>query len=436
MSNQSPRRLASRGRILGGLALGLFLPFSTNGLYAQPADAPGAEIQTVTPATAGPLTLDDCLRIAFEQQPALAAHRASLAAAQTQYAGLEKLHAPPLLARDLPIRRRQACLGIRIAQAGLSKSEVDAVYAVERTYFSVIYARQQDKVAGNVVDSLKFYQQRVKEIVQKGESREWTTSTVDKITVYLRLAETRQADAARGIGRALAALREAMGLPPETPIDVADSVLPTPSVTADKEQIVALALARRGEMVQAETAARVVNLEIRAQEKSFLPQFRTFASVVDIHAVPVPQGVANDEYRPGATSLEMPVQLAGPRSYRVERAEDFSARAAAVVDKTRNLIALEAEDAYYKWLDATHKLPVTKDAAEAGERLSKNTRQDFSAGQRVRIEDILMNEVLSGQAQAAYNEALYLQIVGLAGLQRVTAGAFDPGLATPPVVHP
>jgi outer membrane protein TolC len=189
-----------------------------------------------------------------------------------------------------------------------------------------------------------------------------------------------------------------------------------------------MALGQRGELVRASTAAEVVELEVKAQGKTCLPTSRTFAAVVDIHAVPVPQGQANGEYRPGATSLEMPVQFAGPRSSRIERARDLSARAAAVADKARNLIALDAEDAYRKWEEAAHKVPQSRDAAEAGARLSKNTREDFTGAQKVRIEDILTNEVLAAQAQAGYNEALYNLLIGLAGLERVTAGGFDAGL--------
>jgi outer membrane protein TolC len=128
----------------------------------------------------------------------------------------------------------------------------------------------------------------------------------------------------------------------------------------------------------------------------------------------------------------MPVLLAGPRSYRMDRARDLSARAAAVVEKTRNLVALDAEDAYFKWEEAARKVPITREAAETGTRLSENTKKDFNANQRVRIEDILTEEVLSAQAQAAYNEALYLQAIALAGLQRVTTGGFNPGLSTQP----
>ena len=50
---------------------------------------------------------------------------------------------PVFLARDLPIRRKQARLGVTIAEASLSQAEWETVYAVTRTYFGVVYARQQ-----------------------------------------------------------------------------------------------------------------------------------------------------------------------------------------------------------------------------------------------------------------------------------------------------
>ena len=84
-------------------------------------------------------------------------------------------------------------------------------------------------------------------------------------------------------------------------------------MTPNRDEIVALALARRGEMVQVVTAAEVTDLEVAAQDKSFMPRVTTFAFGADIHAHPVPQGISNNEYRPGATGLEMPPSLAGPR---------------------------------------------------------------------------------------------------------------------------
>jgi outer membrane protein TolC len=375
------------------------------------------------------LGLQECLQIAHDQQPALLAERATLASANTQYDALQRIHTLGIIVgRDLALRRTQSCLGIRIAEAGLDQAEWETTYAVTRTYYGVIFARHQQRVAKAVAESLKFYQERVSELVKKGDRRDLTTNSLDKITLYLRLAETRQAEATRGIERATSALREAMGVSLDFPLRVPEEPLRRVNISANRDEIVALALARRGELTQASTVAEVVELEAKAQDKSFMPVARTFAAVSDIHARPIPQGISNGEYRPGATGIDMPTALAGPRSSRVDRARDLGARADAVVTKTHNLIALEAADAFLKWEEADRKIPQTKDAAEAGARLSENTRKDFIAGQKVGIDEILTTEVLAGQAQASYNEAVYQQLLALAGLQRVTAGGFDPGL--------
>ena len=457
MDRSDPRRRRLRTQLLGTLAVLLFgsLTATASAQELPAPDEPSAvgerpvrpetsadgqpvsgEPVTAAPAVpAGPLTLADCIRLGLERQPALAAHRASVAAAQTQSRGLEELRVPTFIRRDLPIRRKQARLGITIAEAGLEQAQWETVSAVSRTYYGVLYARRQLQVAEDVVGDLKFYQERVSDLVKKGASREWTTSTVDKITVYLRLAETRRDEARRGIDRALAALREAMGVPPEMPLVIADTGLPEVKAEPNREEIVALALARRGELVQAQTAERVVCLEVAAQDATCGAQTQTFASVVDLHARPVPQGIENREYRPGATGLEMPPHFAGPREARVERARELDGRAVAVVEKTRNLIALDAADAFANWEEAHRRVPETQAAAEAGGRLARTTREDFTSGAQVRIEDILTNEVLAGQARAAANEARYHELIGLAGLQRVTAGGYDPGLAPVPSPH-
>lgn len=421
------RRWRRRFATLAGAAT-CALPLVVTSASVAETETPVPQTAATNPETPPPLTLAECMRVALQQQPALTAQRASLAAAEEGYRGAEELRVPVFLARDLPLRRQQACLGVSIAAAGLNQAEWETVYAVTRTYFGVVYARQQLRVVQDLVNSLRFYQERVRDLVAKGESpKEWTTSTVDKITVYVGLAEVRRSEALNGIEKAKAALREAMGIGPETAIRVADQSLPNPTTTVKREGIVNLALGRRGELMQVSMAAQVTDLEVQAQGKTFLPQAKTFAYGADIHARPVPQGMSNREYRPGATGLEMPVSLAGPRASRVEHAQDLNTRAAAVVDKTRNLIALEAEAMYFKWEDASRRVTSGQTAEQAGTRLAKNTREDFRAAQRVKIEDLLMNEALAAQAVASYNEALYDLVVALADLQRVTAGGFDAG---------
>lgn len=425
MSETSRRWRRLRVRILESLAIPLLLPLGGASLAGDvlPVKAPAAVAEE-----SRPLGLLECIQVALERQPAIDAQRASLAAAETGRRALAKMRVLSLVSRELPIRRQQAEMGVTVASAALDQTERETTYAVTRLYYSVIYAKEQKRVTDDVVDHLKATLETAKNLVKAGH-REVTTSTVDKITVYLRLAETKQTDAARGMDRALAALREAMGLEPGCPLQIAGDKLPEVPGSVSKDNIVDLAIARRNEIVQAITLAEVNNLEVKAQGTKYLQvKAPTFAAGSDIHARPIPQGSSDGEYRPGAVGPETPTMLVGCRGLRMERARDFHARSAAVVDKTRMLIALEAEDAYLKWEEASRKVPLTREAADKAAKLADDTRKDFGGEQKVKAEDVLTNEMLAAQARASHNEARHQLALALAALERVTAGGFSAGL--------
>ncbi len=421
-----PSRIRTARPILAA-AVGLVV---TAAVAAQPAPAPPPAAPAPKPEPPR-LSLVDCLRIANERQPTLTAARASLAAHQAAQRGVDELRVPKLLAPDLPIRRQQSLRGVDAAQAELYQAEYDTAYAVIRMYYSAVYARQQYEVAEEVVTGLLFWRDLVARIVQGGGDPNLNQDVVDRLNVYLRMAEARQAQALTGVERALAALREAMGVGPEygyfRPLD---AKLPVPSVKPDKDTVVALALARRCELVQAMVAADVTRLEVCAQSMfRFRPLVRTFASSSDIHAKSLPTGLRNGEYRPGAVGIEMPANVAGSRESRMEQVRAYGARAESVVEKTRRLITLEAEDAFENWLEAERQVEANREAARLSKLLAERTRTNVA---NIKKEDILQTDVLAGQAQAAYNEALYHQILALANLERITAGGFNAGIVPAP----
>jgi outer membrane protein TolC len=375
------------------------------------------------------LNLPQCLQLALERQPRLAAYRASLAAAEAGSQALETLRIPAIIDRELPIRRRQASLGVSAAAAALDQAERDVNYAVTRTYFTVLYARAQERVAASIVARLSATRDTAKQALDAG-ARNVTSNDVRRTTVYLGMAKTRQTQAAHGVQRALAALKEAIGVGPEAALDVADGSLPEPDprLRPDRDEIISLALARRGDLVRAGIFAEVTCLEVQAQATSYHPKMATFAAGSDVHAQQVPLGVHNTEYRPGAVPPEMPTLLVGSRPERVQRARALHARADAVVDATRNLVALEAQDAYLRWQQATRQVAEVKDAARTGDELADDLTKDFTSGAKVRVEDVVNARVLASQARSQYNEYLYQQLLALADLERLTGGGYNAGL--------
>jgi outer membrane protein TolC len=399
---------------------------------ATAAAQPGAPNPPPAPKPELPkLSLVDCLRIANDRQPTLTAARASLAARQAAQRGVSELHPPNFLAPDLPIRRRQSLRGLDAAEAELYQAEYDTSYAVIRMYYAAVYARQQYEVAEEVVTGLTFWRDLVGKIVQGGGDPNLNQDVVDRLNVYLKLAEAKQAQGLVGNQRALAALREAMGVGADCgEFRPLDAKLPVPTIKPDREEIIALAISRRGELVQASVVADVTRLEICAQQAfRFRPSARTFASSSDIHAKSVPTGLRNGEYKPGAMGVEMPANVAGNRDARVEQVRAYSARADAVVEKTRQLITLEAENEFQTWLEAERQTDANREAARLSKLLAERTRNNVA---NIKKEDILQTDVLAGQAQGAYNEALYHKILSLANLERITAGGFNAGIVPAP----
>ena len=351
--------------------------------------------------------------------------RASLAAAESGKRGLDSLRFAVILSPDLPIRKQQSCLGITIAAAGLQQAEWETRYAVARTYWSVLYARAQLKVVDGVIEKLSSSTEKAERFVKAGDPNiKVTQIDVDNLRLNIQFAKAKRCEAAAGVEKATAALREAIGLCPSDVLLVPDEALPGLVESFDKACLLQWALTKRGEMVQAAAAAEVTELEITAQQRLiFRPVTTTFAAGADLHAKQIPQGVANGEFRPGALPPEMPTTLVGHHPQRTERAGDFAARAQAVVQKSTNLITLEVEAAYLKWDEAACKIRLLADAPETAANTASKVQGRFDQGS-TSGEDLIKARTQEDYAQAQYNEALFTHAVALATIERVTAGGY------------
>jgi outer membrane protein TolC len=380
----------------------------------------------------GPLTLDDCVRIGLEQQPSVRAARASLAAAVDGRQALDNLRLASLISRELPVRKHQADLGVTIATAGVDVAERETIYAVTRHYFSVRYALDQEKVVREMIRKLTVFRDQAKNIAEKGKDPNInvTIQDVNKLDLHIALLNRKLQEAANGVELAKAALREAMGIPGDCPFDVVLQELPSPGEELDRCQLVNLALSRRGELIQAVSAAEVTELEVAAQGKTNRIVARTFASGADIHSHPIPQEISNRFYRPGAVGLDMPVTLGGRRGDRVQHAQDLSARAGAVVDKTRNLVILETEAMYLKWRGAFEDARRLRGSADKAAGVSDDTGLRFTSG-KASTEEVIRAYALQQEVMSGYNEARWLLALALAGLERATAGGFVPPFRSP-----
>src|SRR5262249_49990596 len=115
---------------------------------------------------------------------------------------------------------------------------------------------------------------------------------------------------------------------------------------------------------------------------------------------------------------------------RVEQARAYASRAESVSEKTRNLIALEAEQAVLRWREARNRQKPIEEAFKRADKVSTDSVDQFRKG-KLKAEEALLAGVLATQLHLESNRAVYLELQALATLERVTAGGFCADLETP-----
>jgi outer membrane protein TolC len=450
--HQGHRMLASivplpkgRGLCLYGCFIGLIWFGALNRASAQPSNQSGwsptiplTKIPTTLPlqvsttqndtpekipAPIPALPIGECIKIAHERSPILKAVRASLDSAYASQQGVEKASRfiNRLLSPDLKYRKEQAANGVMAAQAELMQAEHDLTFNIVRTYYTAVYAKHQQKIVDELVNQLQIYLKFVKEAVQEGSIRTITKTTEEIFVQNVAKALDRQTAASYGYRRALAALRHEMAVEDGFQFTLAEDSLPNIDAKIEYDVVVAHALSRRGEITLSQMGANVLALEIDAQGAvCFRLKLPTAASGADIHARFVPSGTREGEYRPDGLLPEYPTNMYGDRKSRVAKATALAMRGEAVVEKTRDLVKLEAINNFIKWEEATKRVVDWKIAAEAGKSSIDRVRKD--SNNKPTDEKILQLEALVTESRASYNDAVYQQLMALAGIERATAG--------------
>lgn len=418
--------LTRRRLLAAGLAVsaGLVATAQEPAKDDRPAD-PNGVAKKPDPPTGRPMELGECLAVAEANQPRIRAAVRSLRAAELGLTGLDNLHRVyDRLSADLPVRRQQSALGLRVAQAEVDKVRQETVSDVCTLYFSHVYARQSEQTAADVIEQLDVSYRIAQDILNTGIRD--PKIKVDRLTLFnlenlIDEVQKLRGEAETGRKESLAALQEAMGVGPELDFHPATKELPEMGGTLTQDQVVGWALTRRPELAQAAAGVDVFNLEPCAQAQVRLrPQVNTLAAGTDLHARGVPLPLRNGQYRPGALAPEMPASLVGRRDDRVARAGEYAARQADVYDVTVGLVRLEATTAFIQYETATKRVRQAKARFDRGQRAVEEARTISTTRQDP--QQLVNTEALAGRAQADYVRAAFEHVKALVKLERVTAG--------------
>src|SRR5262249_3576190 len=137
---------------------------------------------------------------------------------------------------------------------------------------------------------------------------------------------------------------------------------------------------------------------------------------------------------PPASPRESHTRVPVGKAYRLDQARAYHARASSVVDKTRNLIALEAEDAALRAQEYAKKKEHFQEARDRARKYADEIRKDFqevvpntNKPPRESLDNVIDAGILAAQMRVEYNHALYQYDLALTNLERVTGGGFCAG---------
>lgn len=408
-----------------------------------------AGLACAQPASLSPLTAEQAVTIAIQNNPRLAAAAREISAAQRGVRAARTLTNPEILFspgitsvsgsdEELLIRQPLELNGTRAARAGaaearLRQSRAEAVvelrnliFATRAAYYELARAREQAALARDLLAFAQTADRLARRQVELGTrpAIEQTQTGIEALRAQQQVT-TAEAQAVT----AQAALNTQMGRPPQTAIGPL-APLPTTAEPLPAENAASQALAARAEIAAAEAARDALSQEARQLRAQGLPdlapQFRA-GSVVRRF----------EDYGVGLT-LTIPLDYGGRRE-RLRQTEETARAQEDRIAATRNLILQEVEQARVQ--------------AHAAETVLRNYRQELLDqakrlldANRIGYEEGKTNLLALLEAQRTYrsvqSEAINAQVayaLARAELERATGAAnaaLLPSLAPTPTRRP
>lgn len=437
-----------------------YLPAETRHLDEQKAPPSGEPGPSPSPAAAGPVTLEGCVRIALADNPVVQASREGVAAAREAVgeawsghyphvdlsAGYRRWESHAFLPRGLggtigappdtvgPThdwsggltagltlfdggRRRAAILAAK-ARWGASREdaaalEQDIALAVHQAFYSLLSAEDALRVArenlARAEDHLRLAQERKEAGV---------AVQADVLRAQVEVADRRLAIVRVGnlVRIAKGNLNTTMGLPADMPIEV--QAAEPEIVPPDEAQLAAAfdqAVRRRPELQAALNRIAGARSDVAAAESAFGPQVNAGARYGRRDAGFWPE----DEDWSVGVAVELPLFAGFSRTHRLRRANRELSQEEA---QTRSLVLAVRQEVWtahsrvkeaYEALQATQVL-----VADARESMDL-TRQRYEAGTNT-ITDLLDAQAALARAEGVQVEARWNYFISRAALDRAT----------------
>jgi outer membrane protein TolC len=428
-------------------------PYRPAALEARPAGAGPAAVPT-----AGPLTLDDCIRLALEcnRRVRVADRRVLIArdridetfaavmpkvvaegryeARSNRYGMDIGLFSIATDQRDTVTARVSAIVPVydfgrtrhrldqessRADAAELSAERVrqDLVWAVSQAYYRVLEAKQIKAV---VDESFNVVASQLK--VAQDFYREGLTAKNDMLTVAVQLALRHQEriQAENNVQLAESALARLMGADPSRPPAVAD-VREGPPWRGAFETVLRLAAERRPDLLALRRQIDAARSDYAATSLDWAPRIDAFGA----YNYANDRLLLNADWYSGGFTVQFPLFDGGALLARTAQAAKRVEEAIDLRDDRLDDLVLEVKQAWLAVREAAERIPVARAALELGAENLRISRDQYAQG-LLTSADVLVEEERNSRVRSAYSQALYAYRVALAQLANASGGPLPP----------
>ncbi len=418
-----------------------------------------AAARPVAAADANALTLDECLRLAAAQHPALTAAHAGVAAANEAVGEARAPYYPTLDVNagfhrwqrraflpsglgfpggSMPTQigplddwtggitsrvtlydfgERRAGLDAATArraaaEADIATTQADVRWAVQSAFYAFATTHDLQVVAES---NLARTERHLHMVEARRASGAVSQADVLRLQAEVASARLQVISARTSVRVAGGRLNTAMGRPAETPVNVVPPAPPPPPAPEDLAAALERALAQRPELASAEKRASAARAGVDAARAARAPKLRADGSFGWNDSAWLPE---TREWQAGL-SIELPVFDGGSRGRRVARSRAELTREEANVENRRLQVRQEVWAAAME-LDRTWaSIAASESGVRASEESLRVTQERYENGAAV-VTDLLDTQTALARAEAALATARWDCLVARAAYDRAT----------------
>lgn len=315
-------------------------------------------------------------------------------------------------------------LGKEAAQEDLLKSEQNTKLEAVKGYFSLLAAREVQRVYKEAVANLQAHVQNVK--------AQYTVGTVAKVDVLhsevsLAAAKTRAVGADNEAALAEDNLDNILGLPLTTALTLQDHRLPFQAYTLSLQESTQYALTYRPEVLQAALAVQKAATYMALAKADNRPTAGIrFTQAWNDTAFP---GTKHKTWSLGG-QISYRFYDGGAGKHKISQARQELNIAGEIEQKTRDGVQLQVKQAYLAVRSAAQRVRETQAAVTQAAEGFAISRVRYEAGVGINL-DVLDAQLALNQAKINHIQALYDYNVGISSLEQAMGMDVRSGVVRP-----